>query len=593
LLLYTPATKIFAKLFNKTKECGLKLLKTLWFFLLGFSSVAQSNTESSLHAPLFNNLSAYHHPISTSVPLAQRFFNQGLILYYGFEWGEAIRSFREAARLDPKCAMCYWGIALALGSKINAPVKGNEYSKAKQAIEQALSLKKYTTPIELGYIKALALRFQHEPKKIIPRTGTFSCHIASDAFDTSSKQEIANFAHALKKLIKIYPADNDIKALYAFALFDVNSWVFWDINGKIRPNTSTAIETLKSILKSDPRHIGGNHYYIHIIEQSPHPEQALASATQLKTLVPWSEHLVHMPAHIYFLTGRYHEGSKSNSLAIAAFKNYNKACRDQGFEPEINYLYFHNFDFLRTTAIMEGSKQIALSAAFNMLEEPFSTWLANELSLQWFIPIPYYVKARFAMWDELLKEKKPAKKYTYAIGMWHYARGMALINKGSIKSSKRESLALNNIINNGPTQNTLEKNGIKLLKIANLILDANIASYEGKEQLVFANLKSAENIQYNMGYHEPPDWYFPVTEALADAYLQWNHPQQASIMYKKVLRQYPQNGWALYGLANSLRALGKIQAAVLIEKEFNQAWRYADIPLPISLTVPPAKCTIR
>ncbi len=561
----------------------MKILKIVWIFLLGYSLTAQSRTETPLHAPLFDNLSTYHHPISTSVPLAQRFFDQGLVLYYGFEWGESIRSFKEAARLDPTCSMCYWGLALALGSKINAPILGNEYQEAKNAIEKALSLKNHTTPIESAYIHALSLRFQHKPKKIIPTTSTFSCHISSATFDTSSKQEISNFANALKQMIKKYPEDNDIKALYAFALFDVNGWAFWSINGEIKPNTSAAIEALKSILKNDPYHIGGNHYYIHIIEPSPKPENALESANHLRTLVPGSEHLVHMPAHIYFLTGRYHDGSESNAQAITVFKHYNKTCRDQGFEPEINYLYFHNFDFLRTTAMMEGRKQLALSAARDMLEEPFPTWLSNELSLQWFIPIPYYVEARFAMWDDLLKEVKPAEKYKYAIGMWHYARGIAFINKGDLKNAKKESFELNAIIHKGPTENTLEKNGINLLKIANLILNATVASHEGKEQIMFTYLKDAEKIQYNMGYHEPPDWYFPVTEALADAYLQWNHPKRAKAMYKKVLHQYPKNGWALYGLAKSQRALGENQDAARIEKEFKQAWQYAGIPLPISL----------
>ncbi len=566
-----------AKLFLFCTVLGLSI-----FLSFSLNSFAENKTEK-LQAPLFNNLGTFHFPISTNISLAQRFFDQGMILYYGFEWGESIRSFKESTRLDPNCGMCYWGLALAIGSKINAPISGHEYQDAKNAIKKALLLKNNETPIEQAYIQALAPRFQHKPKKSIPAGSAFSCHISNTTFDVSSKKEILNYAKAMKKVSRSYPADNNAKALYAYALFNTIEWKFWDANKKINPITPALIETLKSILFNDKLHIGGNHYFIHVIEQSPTPEQGLESADRLKTLVPGSEHLVHMPVHIYFLTGRFHEASQSNEQAINVFKEYNKICRDQGFEPEINYLWFHNYDFLQTTATMEGRKKIALSAAREMVDYPFSTWLANKLSLQWFIPIPYFVEARFGMWNDILKEPKPNETYQYALGMWHYAQGMAFIRTGNVINAENEFTALNKIINKGPTDNNLQKNGINLLKIANLIFRATIADRKGNEQLTLSYLKKAEKIQHNMGYTEPPDWYFPVKEALGDAYLKWNHPKQAMEMYSQDLKQYPKNGWALFGLAKSLKLLGKKQEADHIDQEFKEAWKYADIPVPVSL----------
>lgn len=533
-----------------------------------------------LQAPLFNNLSSFHFPVSTKVPLAQQFFDQGMVLFYGFEWGESIRSFKEAIRLDPNCGMCYWGFALASVSKINAPLSGHEYRDAKNAIQKALSLKNNETSVEQAYIQALARRFQHKPKKLMPANGILSCHTSSTVVDVSSQTELSNYAKAMKKVINMYPSDNNAKALYVYALFDMSQWNFWDANHKINPVTSTIIKTLKSILSNDKLHIGGNHYYIHVIEQSPNPENALDSADRFKTLVPGSEHLVHMPAHIYFLTGQYHEGSQSNLQAIDTFKTYNKTCHEQGFNPEINYLYFHNYDFLRTTAAMEGRKQLALSAAREMLNQPFSTWLTNELYLQWYIPIPFFVEARFGMWRDILKESRPNEKHQYALGMWHYARGMAFVHTGNIINAEKESSALNKIIHKGPTDYNLQISGVYLLKIADSILKATLADHKGNEQLMLIYLKKADKIQHDMGYHEPPDWYFPVKEMLGDAYLKWNHPKQAIEMYKQDLKQYPKNGWALFGLARSLRQLGKDQEADQVSQEFKEAWKYSDIPAP-------------
>lgn len=559
----------------------IKCCLYLVIFALTYTSNVIANP-TKFAAPLFNDLGSFHHEISTKVTSAQRFFDQGLVLFYAFEWGESIRSFKEATRLDPHCGMCYWGLALAITSKINAPKTGHEYIDAKTAIEKGLSLSAVAPQKEQDYIKALALLFQHKPQ-LTAATGAFSCHSASIEGDESTTQEKAAYADAMKKITLKYPTDPDAKALYIYALFNKISWHLWDKNGKMNPTTLAIIELSKSMLATDPLNIAANHYYIHVLEPSPYPQNALESADRLRTLVPGSEHLVHMPTHIYFLTGRYHQGTESSLQAIQTYQQYNHACYAQGFAPEINYLYLHNYDFLRTTAVMEGRQKLALSATEQMMKEPFPSWLANEPSLQWFIPIPYYVKLRFGLWHDVLKEPMPKATYQYALGMWYYAQGMALSHTGAIKNAELNAKKLQQLIHKGSTINNLDQDGVDLLTMANEILMGTIADHLHNEKSAIAHLKRADKIQQDMGYHEPPDWYFPVKEMLGDVYLKWNHPQEAIAMYKEDLKQYPQNGWALYGWSQALRKMGNIKQAEEIATAFKAAWKYADTPTPLQI----------
>lgn len=539
-------------------------------------------SKAKAKAPLFKNLGAHQeHSIATNSPLAQTFFNQGLIFYYGFEWSEAIRSFREATRLDPECAMCWWGLALALGSKANAPMTGNEYTEGKAAADKAKTLAVHGPVSETDYTNALVLRFQHQGKHVPPRI--FSCHTTGAMLDASNARELIDYSNAMHKIVMKYPRDNDAKALYAFAVFDAIDWKFWDVNGTINQLTPNILAALDATLAINKRHVGANHYYVHVLEQSPQPENALISADRLKTLVPGGQHLIHMPTHIYFLTGRYHEGTESNQQAIAAYKNYSQQCKSQGFEPEITYLYHHNYDFLRTTATYEGRKKLALSAAQELIANLPDSWLEANADLQGFLAVPYFVKARFGMWKELLNEPKPKEKYQYALGMWLYAQGMALARTGSVKEAEEKSKQLYRIIASGPAPESLDKPGNHLLTIAYEVLAATIADLHEDEASTISHLKTALKIQHDMGYHEPPDWYFPLNQALGDAYLKWHHPGEAINNYDQVLRKYPRNGWALYGIAQSLRALNAPDKAKLMDAQFKKAWQYADIEVPVSL----------
>jgi tetratricopeptide (TPR) repeat protein len=544
--------------------------------LLGFSGSAYAQNGKT-NAPLFDNLGSYHRSVSTKNSMAQRFFDQGFVLFYGFEWNESIRSFREAARLDPECGMCHWGLALSLLHKSRA-LDGNEYSDGKAAIRKALSLVSSQAPEERDFIQALALRYQSVPKMEV-HADAFSCHPSADEGKAALKERIA-YKNAMKKIVAKYPQDMDAKALYGAAVF----WLDSGVNPSEKdPDIRTATKALADVTNADKSHPGAHHYYIHLVEPYASREKALPSADALLTLVPGSEHLVHMASHIYFVTGRYQRATEANLKAVAVFEDYDKAVRAQGFEPETNYLYFHDYDFLRSSSAMEGRKELTLQSVDKMVDSPFPSWLEKDATLQWFKPIPYFEKLRFGMWDDVLAESMPDASHGYATGMWHYARGMAYAHKGNLAEAEKELKALHAIALKREGNSTLGKSGKQLLNIAHLVLLATLSDSRGQQKAVISHLTAAMQIQDSMLYHEPPDWYFIVAQGLGDAYLKWGNPQAAKKMYEKSLRQYPHNGWSLYGLAKSLRQLGNTGKAAEVEEEFNVAWKNADIKAPIAL----------
>ncbi len=554
----------------------------IFLFFILLAPVYADDQAPNFPAPLFTNLGTYHRPISTTNVLAQRYFNQGLVFYYAFEWNESIRSFQAAAYLDPNCAMCYWGLALALGTKANAPMTGHEYMDAQTALKMALKLAPQVTPIERAYINTLSFRYRHPPAAT-DGLNAMSCHV-SGAQSEAVQQDNLEYAITMKRVMNMYPNDNDAKALYAAALFDVIDWKFWGEDEKINLYTPEIIRTLQAALAQDKFHPGANHYYLQVLGESPYPANALDNAMLLKTLVPGTPHLIHIPSHIYFLTGRYHEGTEANLQAIATYKKYGELCHSQGFEPGTTYLYQHDFDFLRTTAAMEGRKGLALSAAQQLKASIPATWLEHDSQLQWFLPVPYFVEARFALWDDILKEPMPEEKYQYAQGMWHYARGMSYAYRNELDKAEEELNKIHKIIQIGAIPSVLGKTGIKMLQIADEVLEAVVADmHDGRdeERSVFAHLKNAAQMQDELNLTEPPAWYFPLYEALGAAYLKWKHPAEAEAMFAKDLQRYPANGWALYGLAKSLRQLGQDGKAKQVEEAYREAWKYADISMPV------------
>lgn len=548
-------------------------------FSFGFSNLLSAETTNEkLQAPLFDNLNSFHHPISTKVALAQRFFNQGLILFYAFESGESIRSFREAIRLDPSCAMCYWGLALALGSKNNMPMNGHEKQEAIQAIKKA---QQYVDPqniLEGAYIQALSKRYASDLKTTKDASETFT-HGASLAGNI----EAIEYATAMRKLAQQFPKDVDAQSLYVFALFDVNKWEFFSRDGKPKPNTLDIIKTLESIFLLEPKNIAANHYYIHVIEQSSHPEKALSSADFLRNAVPGAEHLLHMSAHIYFLTGRYQDAIDANQTANTAFKQYQADSLTQGFKPEVNYLYLHNLHFLWASALMTGQSALALQSAHELAQQIPLSWLQQDNYLQLFLPVLYFSEARFGKWNEILKEPKPEGEFQYTLGMWYYVRGLANIHLNKIQDAEKELNQLQDITKQGPIEKNLGQSGIDQLNIAEQILMASLADTQGQTESMLTHLKKAVQLQDNLDYKEPPTWYFSAREELGNALLKAGQVAEAENIFKQDLKKHPKSAWSLFGLVKSLRRLGKKEEANQFEKDFLEAWKNADISSPISL----------
>lgn len=563
----------------------MRIQRYIIYRLLVIGSLIASNFSFAASpksvAPLFTNLGNYHHSITTNSSLAQRYFDQGLILFYGFDSGEAIRSFQASIKVDPTCAMCYWGLALALGSRNNMPCMVMNGHSDKQnaylAIKKARALVSPQNSVEVAYINALSQK--HSASDALEQ---YSSKAFTHGASLATNKEALNYADAMHKVVQQFPADLDAKDLYVFALFDVSQWNFWS-QGKIQPNTAEIVDTLQSVLTTDPHNVAANHYYIHVIEQSAHPEDALISANFLLNAVPGAEHLLHMPAHIYLLTGRYHEASIANQKAIAAFKQYQEDCRTQGFEPEINYLYQHNYHFLLTAAMMEGRGDLALTTAKQLLRLTPSSWVKSDLYLQLFLPSVYFVEARFGKWNEILNAPEPSRGFSYTQGMWHYARGIAYIHLGKLKNAQKEYALLQQIAKQDPNPNNLSEYGNGQLTIATEVLAATIADYNNQDIVMIKHWENAINIADHLGYKEPPVWYFPVREGLGYALLKLNHNVEAETMFKQELKKYPDDGWALFGLEQSLRTQGKNQDADQIHTAFIEAWRYADIKSPIEI----------
>ncbi len=539
-----------------------KLLKSAVATEIG-GSLTESTTRT---APLFDNLGNYHHPISTSSELAQRYFDQGLILAYGFNHAEAARSFREAARLDPNCAICYWGVALVLGPNINAAMEAEAVPEAWQALQKAQELSENASEKERAYIQALTKRYSSQP------------------VENQKANDIA-YAKAMREVQRRYPDDLDAATLFAEALMDTMPWQYWTKDGEPKPETGELLATLESVLKRNPDHPGANHMYIHAVEASPNPDRGIASADRLRNLVPGAGHLVHMPSHIYIRVGRYHDAVLANQRAIEADQDYITQCHAQGLYP-LGYMP-HNHHFLLASAAIAGESELAIQAAHHtaamadqkMMREP------GYGTLQHYYSIPLYTLAKFGKWDEILAEPAPAEDLKYPTGVWHYARGLAFTAKGQPQEAAQELAQLKAIA----ADPSLEKVTIwdintssSLLNIASEVLAGELAAKQGDYENAIAYLETAVSLEDNLNYDEPPPWLSPVRESLGAVLLEAGRAAEAERVYREDLKRFPENGWSLYGLAQSLRVQGKAEEARTVQARFEKAWKYGDATLSAS-----------
>ncbi len=522
---------------------------------------AYSAVEPPAPVPLFGNLGSLHHAITTTSDQAQQYFDQGLRLTYGFNHEEAIRSFEEAARLDSGAAMAYWGVALALGPNINAPMDKQAERRAWDMVQKARALRERVTPAERGYIEALSKRYN-------AKGGSRS------ALDKA-------YADAMRTHWRQFPEDPDAGTLFAEALMDLHPWDLWTSEGKPKAGTEEIVTALETVLARHPDHPGACHFYIHAVEASPAPERALPCAERLPALMPGAGHLVHMPAHIYMRLGQYHEAAERNAHAAHVDREYLADRPITGIYP--SGYYTHNLHFLWAALAMEGRQAEAMKAARGLAATISVDEARKDSWKELYLPTPIYSMIRFGQWDALLREPPPPKGLSLLDGMWRLGRGLALAATGRLPGAEGEHAALAALAKRLGRHKTREqKTERALLKIAERLLAGEIAVRRHKYGDAIKFFKEAATLEDALPYTEPPYWPLPVRHYLGAALLLAGQPAEAEAVYRADLSKNPHNGWALFGLAQSLRAQGKADEAEAADQRFKSAWAHADVTLAAS-----------
>ena len=517
-------------------------------------------------APVLTGYGDHHHPITTRNPQTQAFFDQGLRLLVGFNHAEAIRSFREAARLDPDCAMCWWGVAFALGTNINLPMQPDAPGPAVAAVQRAQSLEAKASPEEVAWIEAIAKRYSTDPKA--------DQHAMDEAF-----------AEAMGKVWHDYPDDLDAGVFYAEAMMDTQPWNYWEMDGKTpHGHGAQIVSTLETVLQKEPLHPGALHLYIHAVEASNTPERAEAAADKLEPLMPAAGHVVHMPAHIYFRVGRYEDAVKVNILAAQKDEDYIAACKAQGYYP-LAY-YAHNIHFLWTSSEMLGQYKLAHDAGGRLIKATAAgvAQAAQLPPIQLYMFVPVVTDIRFGKWDAALAEPRPPKYLKLATAMSLYARGFAYANKRDLKHAAQDRAALAAMIaaDQLAAIDAFGVPGTKMAQLGLALLDGEIARTKSDRATMLANFKQANDIYTTLPYTEPDYWHQPVSHIYGAALLEAGKPVEAEAVYRESLNMHRIDGWALYGLAQALDAQGKKEEAAATRQEFAKVWKMADVKLTSS-----------
>ncbi len=511
--------------------------------------------------PLYDNLGALHHPITTSSNEAQRYFDQGLRFVYAFNHEEAIVAFEEAARLDPSAAMAYWGVALASGPNINSTMDKAAERRAWDAVQKARLHRARASASEQAYIDAIGKRYH------------LNVHTRS-ALDKA-------YADAMRGVWREFPNDPDAGVLFAEALMDLRPWDLWTPAGRPKPGTEELVSTLESLLARFPDHPGACHYYIHSMEASPTPDRAVSCAERLPALMPGAGHLVHMPAHIYMRLGRYHEAAERNARAADVDRNY-LAGRKLSGDYADGY-YTHNLHFLWTTLVMEGRRTEALKAARQLTGTITEGEARKDKWKELYLPTPVWSMIRFGQWDELLREPPPPKPLRLQQGMWRLGRGMALSASGRLPGAEGEHVVLAGMVKRlGRDRTSEEKTERVLLKIAERLLAGDLAMRHHKYEETIQSFTDAIKLEEALPYTEPPFWPIPIRHYLGAALLTAGQPGKAETVYRADLEKNPRNGWAQFGLMQSLRAQRKGREADTVEEQWKQAWEHADVTLAAS-----------
>jgi tetratricopeptide (TPR) repeat protein len=513
------------------------------------------------------NLGEHHRSITTKSPDAQAFFDQGLRLIYGFNHDEAARSFARAAQLDPTCASCYWGLALVLGPNYNVPMLPDRFPAAWEAVQKAQANAAQATPVEQALIAALAKRYPGaEPKD----------PMAMQPFNQA-------YADAMTAVATKFPDDLDVQVLRAESLMDLNPWKLWDAEGKPAPGTLEIVAALEGVLAKDPKHPGANHYYIHAVEASPHPEKAVASAERLAALIPNAGHVVHMPAHIFQRVGRYAEASEANRRAAQVDIGYIAKAPQWGY---YGMYLVHNYGFLSFSASMEGRKAESIQAAKDSAKNFPAAMLDMMPGMDFMVSEPVLAMVRFGAWNELLAMPRPEAKYPTLTSLWLHGHGLASVATGKLDDAEKDLAEIRKIGTTIPDEAMSSTNSMRdIVKVSAAVLEAAIAQKRNSPQAddLWA---AAVSLEDKLSYSEPADWYYPVRHFQGAALIGEKKYKDAEAVYRADLARNPGNGWSLFGLAQSLRGQDKAKEAADVEQQLAKAWAKADIKLTASAILP-------
>lgn len=517
-------------------------------------------------APLFEGMGDFHREISTSSADAQKYFDQGMVLAFGFNQAESIRSFKAAQKLDPECAMCFWGEAMATGPNINVTSKGKavmsdaDRVSAFAAINKAIELKDTATPAEQALIMAMAARYNGDPST--PR----------EPLDVA-------YAEAMGDYVRDHPDDYDAEAMYAEAWMNTLPWDYWSADGAPKPETVKVISALEDIIANAPQHPLALHLYIHAVEASADPGRAEDEADRLAGLVPGSGHLVHMPAHIYWRVGRYDDAAKANVTAAKVDEDYIAQCNAQGFYPALYYP--HNIHFLWAAASMSGQQDMAIEAGQKVADNVHMEQIEQFPTIEFFKTIPLLSLVQFGQWDTILATEQPPESLDYSNAIWHYARGVAAARTGNVDAAIQERggiVALKDSVQIS-FMDTADYPASTLMTIADELLQGEIASAGGKHDDAVAHFTAAVEAQDSLPYMEPPFWYYPTRQSLGEALIAAGRYDKAEAVYRKDLEEYPHNGWSMSGLMKALEKQGKTDEAAAMKPMFDIVWRKSNVTL--------------
>ena len=526
------------------------------FLLFALSCAAPRGT-----TPVVYQIGEIHREVTTSSPEAQLWFDRGLALSFNFNHEEAVKCFQAASTADPSAAMAYWGTAWALGPNYNsAQMQAAASEAAFAAVQLARAAAGGASQVERDLIEALEARY------------------AWPAPADRSELDRA-YAEAMRKVYAAHPDDPDVAALFAESLMQLKPWELWSADGVPAAELAEIRQVLEPALERWPNQPALCHYYIHAMEAGPEVALAIPAARRLEGLGPGLGHLVHMPSHIYVWTGNYDDVVRVNIEAVEADDGY---AAFRGRENFYSLYRMHNYHFVAYGAMWDGRRALALEYSRRLVDEiPPGLMAAVPDLFEVFSATPYHVLVRFGMWAELLQEPEPTAELLSTHAVWRYARSLAFASLGRVDEALAEQELFLLAKDAVPASRLLFQNPVaEILEVARELLAGEIEYRRGNHDLAFEMLRRAVALDEKLNYDEPWGWMEPARHALGALLTEQERYAEALEVYEANLARYPENGWALNGLAECLRGLDREAEADDADTRFERAWERADVEIP-------------